>query len=198
MRIKFASFLALAAYNPGVHQPVAALPIERSIPGNSGLGSTASPSGQTPQGAPANQMNHLSQSGSNASTESDSDLSHGKTPYSQADGDYSAMLGQTTSGLIHDASMATTPDDSDSLFLAETGCEGEDCGMTSVSNSGGNLPGQGGNVGFWDMFNLGFGTGGDNSRVVIKDTGVHANHDNNASVNTEALSRAHAEIHRLQ
>ena len=90
MRIKFASFLALAAYNPGVHQPVAALPIERSIPGNNGLGSTASPSGQTPQGAPVNQLN---QSGSNASTESDSDLSYGKIPDSEAGGDYSAMLG---------------------------------------------------------------------------------------------------------
>ena len=93
MRIKFASFLALAAYNPGAHQPVAALPIERSIPGNNGLGSTASPSGQTPHGAPVNQMNHLSQSGSNASTESDSDLSYGMTPDFEAGDDYSAMLG---------------------------------------------------------------------------------------------------------
>ena len=57
--------------------------------------------------------------------------------------------------------MAITPDDSDSLFLAETGCEGEDCGMTTLSNSGGNLSGQGGNGGFWDMFGLGSGSGHD-------------------------------------
>ena len=64
--------------------------------------------------------------------------------------------------------MTITPDDSDSLFLAETGCEGEDCGMTSMPNSGGNLSGQGGNGGsFWDIFGLGLGSGGDNSRVVI-------------------------------
>jgi len=89
--------------------------------------------------------------------------------------------------------MAITPDDSDSLFLAETGCEGEDCGGPFVSNSGGNLPSQGGNGGgFWDIFDLGFGSGGDNSRVNIDSTHTndHIHHDNNAFVNAEALSRA--------
>jgi len=37
-----------------------------------------------------------------------------------------------------------------------------------MPNSGGNLSGQGGNGGsFWDIFGLGLGSGGDNSRVVI-------------------------------
>ena len=77
-----------------------------------------------------------------------------------------------------------TPDDSDSLFLAETGCEGEDCDTTSVSNSGGKSASQGGNGHFWDMFNLGFGSGGDNSRVVI---------DHNDEVSANAVAQANVQ-----